>query len=75
MKRIPALRDRIRSDAPGTAAAVLAALVFLAVLCYAFGSDIRELACNRLQDDSYYYLQPAWNFSRSGVSARTSTSI
>ncbi|MGB7539420.1 MAG: hypothetical protein WBM17_12850, partial [Anaerolineales bacterium] len=40
---------------------------FLAVAVCAFGSDIRELACNRLQDDSFYYLQPAWNFSRTGI--------
>jgi hypothetical protein len=67
MKMLPAFRDRIARDLPGSAATALAVLVFLAVLIYAFGSDIRELACNRLQDDSYYYLQPAWNFSRSGV--------
>jgi hypothetical protein len=61
------LRERISADVPWAATIGLAALVFLAVLIYAFGSDIRDLACNRLQDDSFYYLQPAWNFSRSGV--------
>ncbi|MBN2084355.1 MAG: hypothetical protein JW748_03960 [Anaerolineales bacterium] len=66
MRILGDLRARITKDPAGTAAAVLAALVFLAVAVYAFGSDIRELACNRLQDDSFYYLQSAWNFSRSG---------
>jgi hypothetical protein len=61
------LRGRIRPDPAQAGVYALSVLVFLAVLVYAFGSDIRELACNRLQDDSYYYLQPAWNFSRSGV--------
>jgi hypothetical protein len=61
------LGNRIRRDPAGAAVIILAAAVFLAITLYAFGSDIRELACNRLQDDSYYYLQPAWNFSRSGI--------
>jgi hypothetical protein len=66
--RMPGVfRERIQRDPAAAAAAVLALLVFLAVAVYAFGSDIREPACNRLQDDSYYYLQPAWNFSRSGI--------
>ncbi|MBN1439000.1 MAG: hypothetical protein JW929_06270 [Anaerolineales bacterium] len=67
MRRIAAGWDRLLQDLPRTAAAAVCAAVFLAVLAYAFGSDIREPACNRLQDDSYYYLQPAWNFSRGGV--------
>jgi hypothetical protein len=67
MQKKPTLRDRIMRDPAGTGAVVLVALVFLAVAVYAFGSDLRELACNRLQDDSYYYLQPAWNFSRGGI--------
>jgi hypothetical protein len=67
MKTAATWRDRILRDPPATAATMLAAVVFLAVLIQACGSDIRELACNRLQDDSYYYLQPAWNFSRGGV--------
>jgi hypothetical protein len=67
MQTAPTFRDRIVRDPSWTAAILLAALVFLAVLIYAFGSDLRELACNRLQDDSFYYLQPAWNFSRSGT--------
>jgi hypothetical protein len=66
MQKALALRDRITRDPSGSATVLIAALVFLAVLVYAFGSDLRELACNRLQDDSYYYLQPAWNFSRTG---------
>ena len=67
MRIIRNLRERILKDPAGAAAVALAVLVFLAVAVYAFGSDIRELACNRLQDDSYYYLQPAWNFSRGGI--------
>jgi hypothetical protein len=67
MQRIAKVREWIFQDLPRAAAVAAAAIVFLAVLTYAFGSDIRELACNRLQDDSYYYLQPAWNFSRSGI--------
>ncbi len=67
MQKAVKLRDRIFRDPSGSAMTTLAALIFLAVLIYAFGSDLRELACNRLQDDSYYYLQPAWNFSRTGV--------
>jgi hypothetical protein len=67
MQRPLTFRDRILQDIPRTVTIVVTALVFLAILIYAFGSDIRELACNRLQDDSYYYLQPAWNFSRGGV--------
>jgi hypothetical protein len=67
MQRLRGLGDRIRQDPPQTTAIVLAALAFLAVCVYAFGSDVRELACNRLQDDSYYYLEPAWNFSRTGM--------
>jgi hypothetical protein len=67
MEMVPKARDWIRKDPPRTAAVAVAAAVFLAVLTYAFGSDLRELACNRLQDDSYYYLQPAWNFSRTGA--------
>jgi hypothetical protein len=61
------LWNRIRRDPCEAAVIFLAAAVFLAIAAYAFGSDIRELAANRLQDDSYYYLQPAWNFSRSGI--------
>jgi len=67
MRKALTLRDRILRDVSWTATVTLAALVFLAILIYAFGSDLRELACNRLQDDSFYYLQPAWNFSRSGI--------
>jgi len=67
MQRINGLRNRIRRDPYAAAVIFLAAAVFLAIAVYAFGSDIRELAANRLQDDSYYYLQPAWNFSRSGI--------
>jgi hypothetical protein len=67
MRIIRSIRERIANDPAEAAAVALAALVFLAVAVYAFGSDIRELACNRLQDDSFYYLQPAWNFSRSGI--------
>ncbi len=67
MQRINGLRDRVRRDPTQAAVIFLAAAVFLAIAVYAFGSDIRELAANRLQDDSYYYLQPAWNFSRSGA--------
>jgi hypothetical protein len=59
--------NRIRRDPCEAAVIFLAAAVFLAIAAYAFGSDIRELAANRLQDDSYYYLQPAWNFSRTGI--------
>jgi hypothetical protein len=67
MQRINGLRNRIRRDPYEAAAIFLAVAVFIAIAVYAFGSDIRELAANRLQDDSYYYLQPAWNFSRSGI--------
>ena len=67
MKKQPTFRERLVRDPSGAAAILIAACVFAAVLVYAFGSDIRELACNRLQDDSYYYLQPAWNFARTGV--------
>jgi hypothetical protein len=67
MQRINGLWNRIRRDPYEAAVIFLAAAVFIAIAVYAFGSDIRELACNRLQDDSYYYLQPAWNFSRSGI--------
>jgi hypothetical protein len=67
MRILTALGDWIKRDAARSAAVALAGLVFLAVLAYAFGSDVRELACNRLQDDSFYYLEPAWNFSRSGI--------
>ncbi|MGD0806893.1 MAG: hypothetical protein ABSA10_05430 [Anaerolineales bacterium] len=67
MQRINGLRNRIRRDPYEAAVIFLAAAVFIAIAVYAFGSDIRELAANRLQDDSYYYLQPAWNFSRSGI--------
>ncbi len=66
MRTVQNIRARITNDPAEAAAVLLAALVFLAVAVYAFGSDIRELACNRLQDDSFYYLQPAWNFSRGG---------
>ncbi len=67
MRIIRNIRERILKDPAEAAAVALAVLVFIAVVVYAFGSDIRELACNRLQDDSYYYLQPAWNFSRGGI--------
>lgn len=67
MRGVTGLWNRIRRDPSGTAAIAVAASVFLVLLIYAFGSDLRELACNRLQDNSYYYLQPAWNFSRTGV--------
>jgi hypothetical protein len=67
MRGVTALWNRIRRDPSGAAVIAVAAFIFLGILIYAFGSDLRELACNRLQDDSYYYLQPAWNFSRSGV--------
>lgn len=67
MKKQQTLRERLARDPSGAAVVVIAACVFAAVLVYAFGADLRDLACNRLQDDSYYYLQPAWNFSRSGV--------
>jgi hypothetical protein len=43
-----------------------ASAVLFLLAAYAFGSDFRELAFNRLQDDSYYYLQPAWNLPRLG---------
>jgi hypothetical protein len=66
MRTILNVRERILKDPAEAATVALAVLVFLAIAVYAFGSDIRELACNRLQDDSYYYLQPAWNFSRAG---------
>jgi hypothetical protein len=67
MQKLTALRNRIQRDPYQTAVIFLAVAVFFAIALYAFGSDIRELAANRLQDDSYYYLQPAWNFSRTGV--------
>lgn len=44
-------------------AAGLAALALALMLRHAALSDFRELALNRLQDDAYYYLQPAWQFA------------
>jgi hypothetical protein len=67
VKKQPTFRERLVRDPSGAAVVLIAASVFAAVLVYAFGADLRELACNRLQDDSYYYLQPAWNFSRTGI--------
>lgn len=67
MRGLTGLGIRIRRDPVHAMVIAVAAAGFLVLLVYAFGSDIRELACNRLQDDSYYYLQPAWNFSRSGI--------
>jgi hypothetical protein len=42
---------------------IMAAAAFLVLMRYAAVSDFRELALRRLQDDSYYYLQPAWDFA------------
>lgn len=58
--------QKIRENGPLTFVLAVAAAVFVILAAYAFASDFRELACNRLQDDSYYYLQPAWNFPRLG---------
>lgn len=55
-----------RAQDPVTAlwvAAGLAAIALALMLRYAALSDYRELAVNRLQDDTYYYLQPAWLFA------------
>jgi hypothetical protein len=46
--------------------AALAAILFLLIFRFVAGSDFRELALNRFQDDSYYYLQPAWQFLAKG---------
>jgi hypothetical protein len=43
-------------------AAGLAVVALALMLRYAALSDYRNLALNRLQDDAYYYLQPAWLF-------------
>jgi len=53
------------SDPRLALAAVLAMAVvaFLVLMRYAAVADFRELALDRLQDDSYYYLQPAWDFA------------
>ncbi len=42
---------------------IMAAAAFIVLMRYAALSDFRELALRRLQDDSYYYLQPAWDFA------------
>jgi hypothetical protein len=48
---------------PLVAVLIMAAAAFFVLMRYAAVSDFRELALQRLQDDSYYYLQPAWDFA------------
>jgi len=48
---------------PLGAVLIMAAAAFFVLMRYAAVSDFRELALERLQDDSYYYLQPAWDFA------------
>lgn len=64
LARLSRWATRLAQD-PATAlwaVAALATLVLALMLRYAALSDSRELALNRLQDDAYYYLQPAWLF-------------
>jgi hypothetical protein len=42
---------------------IMAATAFIVLMRYAALADFRELALDRLQDDSFYYLQPAWDFA------------
>ncbi|OGO46155.1 MAG: hypothetical protein A2Z30_00810 [Chloroflexi bacterium RBG_16_64_43] len=48
---------------PLGAVLIMAIAAFVVLMRYAAVSDFRELALERLQDDSYYYLQPAWDFA------------
>jgi hypothetical protein len=48
---------------PEAVAAAIAAFSFILAFRFIAGSDFRELALNRFQDDSYYYLQPAWQLA------------
>jgi len=56
------LSPQIRRSVPLTLVGIVAGAVLLLLAFYAFGSDFRELAFNRLQDCSFFSLQPAWNF-------------
>jgi hypothetical protein len=50
--------------------AVLALIFFASLVAqaaYILGSDVVHLATAQLEDDSYYYLQPAWLFWERGI--------
>jgi hypothetical protein len=51
---------------PRTVVAALAAFAFFLLFQFIALSDFRELALNRFQDDSYYYLLPAWQLAAKG---------
>lgn len=51
---------------PGVVVGVLSLLSFLLLARFCILSDFRYLAVTRIQDDSFYYLQPAWMFKETG---------
>src|SRR5919108_5553721 len=51
---------------PGLVVGVICLLSLLLQVRFFILSDFRYLALTRVQDDSFYYLQPAWMFKETG---------
>jgi len=64
MQEAKARRD-INKYVPQFAAGILCLIIFSLLCGYFLLSDIHSLAV-RMTDDSYYYFQPAWMFSKTG---------